>query len=177
MALLPILQYPDPRLAQRAEPVTIFDEKLKKLAADMAETMYEAPGVGLAATQVGAMIRMVVVDVSEEKNDLKVFVNPTIEVVDANETECEEGCLSLPGVYEKVKRPSTVKVHAQDLEGNSFNLLCSDLLGVCIQHEVDHLEGKVFIDHLSLLKKQRATTKLAKLRKEKEREAKNKARQ
>ena len=172
MALLPIVQYPDPRLAQKALPVEQFDENLAKLAADMAETMYAAPGVGLAATQVGELIRMVVIDISEEKNDLKVFVNPVIESSSNDLVECEEGCLSLPGVYEKVKRPSHVKIKYQNLQGENCELECDELLSVCIQHELDHLDGIVFIDHLSMLKKQRAAAKLAKLRKEKARAAK-----
>lgn len=166
MALLPIVQYPDPRLAMKADPVTVFDDELKQLAADMAETMYEAPGVGLAATQIGRNIRMVVIDISEEKNALRVFVNP--EVIEHSEEleECEEGCLSLPGIYEKVKRPARVKVRAQDLEGNPFEIACDELLSVCVQHEIDHLNGTVFVDHLSALKKQRSVQKLAKRRKE-----------
>ncbi len=166
MALLPIVQYPDPRLAMKAAPVTVFDDELKQLAADMAETMYEAPGVGLAATQIGRNIRMVVIDISEEKNALKVFVNP--EVIEHSEelNECEEGCLSLPGIYEKVKRPAHVKVRAQDLDGNIFEIACDELLSVCVQHEIDHLNGTVFVDHLSALKKQRSVQKLAKRRKE-----------
>ena len=166
MALLPIVQYPDPRLAMKADPVTVFDDELKQLAADMAETMYEAPGVGLAATQIGRNIRMVVIDISEDKNALRVFVNP--EIIERSEEleECEEGCLSLPGIYEKVKRPARVKVRAQDLEGNPFEIACDELLSVCVQHEIDHLNGTVFVDHLSALKKQRSVQKLAKRRKE-----------
>lgn len=174
MALLPIVQYPDPRLAAKAEPVVVFDDKLKQLAADMAETMYAAPGVGLAATQVGKLIRMVVIDISDEKNDLHVLVNPVITARSEEIKECEEGCLSLPGLYEKVKRPSFVTVKAQDLEGNSFEMECDELMSVCVQHELDHLDGIVFIDHLSQLKNSRAVTKLAKRRKEKAREEKAK---
>lgn len=172
MAILPIVQYPDSRLAAKAEPVAVFDDKLKKLAADMAETMYAAPGVGLAANQVGKLIRMVVIDISEEKNDLHVLVNPEITARSEEIKECEEGCLSLPGLYEKVKRPSFVTVKAQDLQGNPFELQCDELMSVCVQHELDHLDGIVFIDHLSQLKKTRAATKLAKRRKEKAREEK-----
>ena len=174
MALLPIVQYPDPRLAQKAVPVEQFDEKLAKLAADMAETMYAAPGVGLAATQVGKLIRMVVIDISDEKNDLHVLINPVITARSEEIKECEEGCLSLPGLYEKVKRPSFVTVKAQDLDGNFFEMKCDELMSVCVQHELDHLDGIVFIDHLSQLKKSRAVTKLAKRRKEKAREEKAK---
>lgn len=174
MAILPIVQYPDPRLAAKAEPVVVFDDKLKQLAADMAETMYDAPGVGLAANQIGKLIRMVVIDISDEKNNLHVLVNPEITTRSEEIKECEEGCLSLPGLYEKVKRPSVVTVRAQDLEGNFFELACDELLSVCVQHELDHLDGLVFIDHLSQLKKTRAVTKLAKRRKEKAREEKAK---
>ncbi|MGN1209401.1 MAG: peptide deformylase, partial [Duodenibacillus sp.] len=149
MAILPIVQYPDPRLAAKAEPVTVFDDALRQLAADMAETMYDAPGVGLAANQIGRLIRLVVIDISEEKNALRVLVNPEIIARSEDVKECEEGCLSLPGIYEKVKRPSLVTVRAQDLEGRQFTLECDELLSVCVQHELDHLDGKVFIDHLS----------------------------
>ena len=159
MALLPIVQYPDPRLAAKAEPVVVFDNALRQLAADMAETMYEAPGVGLAATQVGKLIRMVVIDISEEKNDLHVLVNPEITSRSEEIKECEEGCLSLPGLYEKVKRPSFVTVKAQDLKGEFFEMQCDELMSVCVQHELDHLDGIVFIDHLSQLKKSRAARK------------------
>ena len=174
MALLPIVQYPDPRLAAKAEPVVVFDDALRQLAADMAETMYEAPGVGLAATQVGKLIRMVVIDISEEKNDLHVLVNPEITSRSEEIKECEEGCLSLPGLYEKVKRPSFVTVKAQDLKGEFFEMQCDELMSVCVQHELDHLDGIVFIDHLSQLKKSRAAAQLAKRRKEKAREEKAK---
>lgn len=173
MALLSIVQYPDERLAKVAQPVTVFDDKLKQLAADMAETMYAAPGVGLAATQVGEMIRMVVIDITDDKNDLRVLVNPEIVASSEDTVECEEGCLSLPGLYEKVSRPSHVTVKAQDLDGNTVEFECDELLSVCVQHEIDHLNGKVFIDHLSQLKKSRAAAKLVKLRREK---ARNKGR-
>lgn len=174
MALLNIVQYPDPRLAAVAAPVTEFNDDLKKLAADMAETMYKAPGVGLAAPQIGRLIRLVVIDVSEEKNQLLALVNPVVEALTPDEVEGEEGCLSLPGVYDKVTRSARVRVTAQDLDGKPFSMECSDLLAVCVQHETDHLNGIVFVDHLSRLKKSRAITKLAKLRKEKAREAKEK---
>ena len=174
MAILPIVQYPDPRLSTKAEPVTVFDDALKQLAADMAETMYDAPGVGLAANQIGQLIRLVVIDISEEKNALRVLVNPQIISRSEEVKECEEGCLSLPGIYEKVKRPSLVTVRAQDLEGREFTLECDELLSVCVQHESDHLDGKVFIDHLSALKKARSAAKLAKKRKEEARARKNK---
>ena len=175
MALLPILKYPDPRLATKAATVTEFDDKLKQLAADMAETMYKAPGVGLAATQVDRHIRLIVIDITEEKNDLKVLVNPEL-VESSEETKpWEEGCLSLPGIYDKVTRPAQVKIKAQDLEGNFFELECDGLLAVCVQHEVDHLDGLVFVDHLSMLKKQRIRHKIRKMRLEEERAAKEEA--
>ena len=165
MALLPILKYPDPRLATKAAVVTEFDDKLKQLAADMAETMYKAPGVGLAATQVDRHIRLIVIDITEEKNDLKVLVNPEL-VESSEETKpWEEGCLSLPGIYDKVTRPAKVKV----------KLECDGLLAVCVQHEMDHLEGTVFVDHLSMLKKQRIRHKIRKMRLEEERAAKEEA--
>ena len=173
MALLSIVQFPDERLAKVAQPDTVFDAKLKQLAADMAETMYAAPGVGLAATQVGEMIRMVVIDITDDKNDLRVLVNPEIVASSEDTVVCEEGCLSLPGLYEKVSRPSHVTVKAQDLDGNTVEFECDELLSVCVQHEIDHLNGKVFIDHLSQLKKSRAAAKLVKLRREK---ARNKGR-
>lgn len=172
MAILPIVQYPDARLSTPCKPVTEFTEELKTLAADMAETMYKAPGVGLAAPQIGRLIRMVVVDVSDEKNDLRVFINPVLSSVGEELIEGEEGCLSLPGLYEKVKRPAHVHVKAQDLEGKFFEYDCDGLLAVCIQHECDHLDGVVFIDHLSRLKKSRAAARLTKMRREKAREAK-----
>ena len=172
MAILPIVQYPDARLSTPCKPVTEFTEELKTLAADMAETMYKAPGVGLAAPQIGRLIRMVVIDVSEEKNDLRVFINPVLSPVDEELIEGEEGCLSLPGLYEKVKRPAHVHVKAQDLDGKVFEYDCDELLAVCIQHECDHLDGVVFIDHLSRLKKSRAAARLTKMRREKAREAK-----
>ena len=164
MALLPIVQYPDPRLATKAEPVTVFDDALKQLAADMAETMYAAPGVGLAATQVGELIRMVVIDVSEDKNQLLTLINPVItERGDEQETG-EEGCLSLPGIWEKVTRNTSITVQFMDLEGQQQEIHAEGLLAICIQHELDHLEGTVFIDHLRRLKYDRACAKLKKRR-------------
>ena len=174
MAILPIVQFPNPVLAMKCQPVEKVDDNIRRLAADMGETMYKAPGVGLAAPQVGEPIRMVVIDISEEKNDLHVLVNPEITSRSEEIKECEEGCLSLPGLYEKVKRPSFVTVKAQDLKGEFFEMQCDELMSVCVQHELDHLDGIVFIDHLSQLKKSRAVTKLAKRRKEKAREEKAK---
>lgn len=164
MAVLPIVQYPNVALSSRAEPVTEFNEELKQLAADMTETMYAAPGVGLAANQVGVLKRIVVIDVSEDKSGLKVLVNPS--VVEHSDTlkDYEEGCLSLKGLYEHVKRPDHVRVRAQDLDGNPVEFEAEGILAVCVQHEIDHLDGVVFIDHLSRLKKDRACQKLHKLR-------------
>ena len=161
MALLNVLRYPDARLHKTATPVTVFDNGLKKLVADMAETMYEAPGIGLAATQVDVHKRVIVVDVSERRDSLVVLVNP--EIVEANgESDIEEGCLSVPGIYELVQRAERVKVRAHDQNGNVFTLEAQGLLAVCIQHEMDHLEGKVFVEYLSQLKQQRIRAKLAK---------------
>ncbi len=168
MALLPILQYPHPTLAAKAEPVTEFDDELKELAQNMAQTMYEAPGIGLAANQVGVLKRIIVIDVSEEHNDLRVFVNPEIIAQSEEIEEFEEGCLSLKGLYETVKRPERVTVRAQDLDGEPFELEAEGLLAICLQHEIDHLHGIVFIDHLSRLKKDRAKVKLRKLKAERE---------
>jgi peptide deformylase len=161
MAILNILRYPDARLHKTAAPVTVFDENLKKLVADMAETMYAAPGIGLAATQVDVAKHVIVVDVSERRDSLVVLVNP--EIVEATgESDIEEGCLSVPGIYELVQRAERVKVRAFDQNGNPFTLEAQGLLAVCIQHEMDHLQGKVFIEYLSQLKQQRIRAKLAK---------------
>ena len=161
MAILNILRYPDARLHKVAAPVTVFDEGLRKLVADMAETMYAAPGIGLAATQVDVHKQVIVVDVSERRDSLVVLVNP--EIVEATgESDIEEGCLSVPGIYELVQRAERVKVRAYDRNGQSFILEAQGLLAVCIQHEMDHLQGKVFIEHLSQLKQQRIRARLAK---------------
>jgi peptide deformylase len=170
MALLNILEYPDPRLHTKAKPVSEFTPELKKLADDMAQTMYEAPGIGLAATQVDRHIRMVVIDVSEERNDLRTFVNPVI-VSKAGKTKGEEGCLSVPGIYDDVERAETVTVRAQDVYGKPFELVADGLLAVCIQHELDHLEGKVFVQYLSPLKQTRVKSKLAKAKREREKKS------
>ncbi|NTV12109.1 MAG: peptide deformylase [Zoogloea sp.] len=161
MALLPILRYPDPRLHTRAKPVERVDDSIRKLIDDMAETMYEAPGIGLAATQVDVHKRVVVIDVSEERNELMAFINAEI-VERSGEQVCEEGCLSVPGVYEKVVRAEYVKVRALDRNGEPFELAAEGLLAVCIQHELDHLEGKVFVEYLSALKVNRIKARLAK---------------
>lgn len=162
MALLPILRYPDPRLKTVATPVTQFDDALVKLTQDMAETMYDAPGVGLAATQVNVHKRIIVIDVTEDNSGLTVFINP--EIIDASKESkvYEEGCLSVPGIYEKVERPDTVKVRAQNVKGEWFEIDCDELLAVCIQHEIDHLNGKVFVEYLSQLKQTRIKTKMKK---------------
>jgi peptide deformylase len=162
VALLPILEYPDPRLKTVARPVTRFDERLRQLVADMAETMYDAPGVGLAATQVDVHERLVVIDVSETKDQLKVFINPEIVWASDVQVECEEGCLSVPGVYDAVTRPDRVRVKAQDERGDTFELDCEGLLAVCVQHEMDHLLGKVFVEYLSPLKQDRIRNKMRK---------------
>ena len=161
MALLPILRYPDARLHKVARPVTQVDDAIRKLINDMAHTMYAAPGVGLAATQVDAHVRVIVIDVSETRDDLKVFVNPQL-VVSTGEIEREEGCLSVPDVYEKVRRAERVTVRALDANGASFELEAEGLLAVCIQHEMDHLEGKVFVEKLSRLKQTRIRARLKK---------------
>lgn len=161
MALLPILRFPDPRLRRSAEPVVVFDEKLRTLATDMAETMYEAPGIGLAATQVNTHQRLVVVDVSEEKNALLILVNPEL-TFSVGAQEGEEGCLSVPGVYDTVERAERITVRYQDLSGAFCEINAEGLLAVCIQHEIDHLNGKVFVDYLSRLKQNRIRQKLEK---------------
>src|SRR5204863_302050 len=161
MALLSILRYPDARLHKLAAPVTVFDESLKNLVADMTETMYTAPGIGLAATQVDVHKQVIVVDVSERRDSLVVLVNP--EIVEATGvSDIEEGCLSVPGIYELVERAERVKVRAYDQNGKAFTLEAQGLLAVCIQHEMDHLQGKVFVEYLSQLKQQRIRAKLAK---------------
>ncbi len=161
MALLPILRYPDPRLHTVAKPVEAVDAGIRKLAADMLETMYEAPGIGLAATQVNVHKRVLVLDVSEDKSQPMVCVNPEILW---REGECvgEEGCLSVPGIYETVKRSERVRVRALNLAGEPFELDAGGLLAVCLQHEIDHLDGKVFVEYLSRLKLSRIKAKLAK---------------
>lgn len=162
MALLRILRYPDPRLHKKAAPVAEVNDETRKLVADMAETMYAAPGIGLAATQVDVHKRVIVIDISETKDQLLVLINPEI-IASRGEIECEEGCLSVPGIFESVTRAEWVKVSALDREGKRFELEASDLLAVCIQHEMDHLEGKVFVEYLSRLKQDRIVRKLRKM--------------
>ena len=161
MALLQILAYPDPRLRKVAAPVAAVTPEIQRLIRDMAETMYAAPGIGLAATQVDVHKRIVVIDISETRDDLRVFVNPEI-LASEGEAECEEGCLSVPGYYDRVRRAARIKVRAQDSQGQPFELEADGMLAVCIQHETEHLEGKVFVDHLSALKRQRLAARLRK---------------
>ncbi|MGZ8208868.1 MAG: peptide deformylase [Burkholderiales bacterium] len=161
MALLPILHYPDPRLHKKAAPVTQVDDRIRQLIKDLAETMYAAPGIGLAATQVDVHERVIVLDVSEDRTQLHAFVNPVILETEG-EAENEEGCLSLPGIFDKVRRAARVKVRALSPEGEPFVLEAEGLLAVCIQHEIDHLEGRVFVEYLSRLKQQRIAAKLRK---------------
>ena len=162
MAVLPILHYPDARLHRIARPVELVDDAVRAIVADMAETMYAAPGIGLAATQVDIALRIVVIDVSDSRDQLRVFVNPEIVGRSAECKSYEEGCLSVPGIYEDVERPDRITVRALDAEGRPFTLEADGLLSVCIQHEIDHLDGKVFVQHLSRLKQSRIRSKLLK---------------
>lgn len=161
MALLPILRYPDERLHTVAKPVEVVDESIRTLVRDMAETMYAAPGIGLAATQVDVHKRVIVIDISDTHDDLLVLVNPEIMAY-SGEQEYEEGCLSVPGVYDYVTRAETITVRALDEHGQVYEREASGLLAVCIQHEMDHLEGKVFVEYLSRLKQTRIRAKLQK---------------
>ena len=161
MALLTILEYPDPRLRTKAAQVTRVDADIRRLIDDMFETMYAAPGVGLAASQVNVHKRIIVVDVSEKRDTPYAFINPTIDVLEG-EQESEEGCLSVPGFYELVKRAQKIRVRALDRNGEAFELETDGMLAVCIQHECDHLEGKLFVDYISGLKRQRIRKKLQK---------------
>ena len=161
MSLLPILRYPDARLHRVAAKVERVDDKIRKLINDMAETLYAAPGIGLAATQVDAHVRVIVIDISESRDQLRVFVNPKL-IAASGESEREEGCLSVPEVYEKVRRAERVTVHALDASGEPYTLEAEGLLAVCIQHEMDHLEGKVFVEYLSPLKRARLAAKVRK---------------
>ena len=161
MAMLNILHYPDPKLHTIARPVQAVDARIRKLVDDMAETMYAAPGIGLAATQVNVHERVIVIDISETHDALRVFINPEI-IAQSGRAEGEEGCLSLPGIFDKVTRAEQVTVRALDRNGESFELVAEGLLAVCIQHEMDHIMGKVFVDYLSSLKRQRIKSKLAK---------------
>ena len=162
MAQLTILHFPDPRLRKHAKPVLQVDDRIRQLVDDMFETMYEAPGVGLAATQVNVHEQVVVIDVSENRDQPLVFINPEIVVLDETLFDYEEGCLSVPGFYEKITRPRHIRVRALDRDGNAFTMEPEGLLAVCIQHECDHLNGKLFVDYLSTLKRQRIRAKLEK---------------
>jgi peptide deformylase len=159
--VLDILEYPDPRLRRTASPVAVVTADIQKLVRDMAETMYAAPGVGLAATQVDVHKRIIVIDVSETRDDLRVFINPEI-VAAEGDAQCEEGCLSVPGYYDTVQRAARITVRAQDERGKPFELSTDGTLAVCIQHEMDHLVGKVFVDYLSPLKRARLAAKMRK---------------
>ncbi|MDD5056898.1 MAG: peptide deformylase [Sideroxydans sp.] len=165
MALLPIIQYPDSRLNKIAKPVVEVTDEIRRLIRNMSETMYAAPGVGLAATQVDVHQQIIVIDVSETHDDLKVLINPVL-IEAEGESENEEGCLSVPGIYEKVRRAERVTVRALDEHGKQFTLNADGLLAVCVQHEMDHLRGTVFVDHLSHLKQTRIRAKLKKQRRE-----------
>ena len=161
MAILPILNYPDPRLHTVAKPVAEVDAGIRRLIDDMAETMYAAPGIGLAATQVDVHQQVIVMDISEDRSDLRVFINPRI-VASEGAQDYEEGCLSVPGIYETVTRAGKITVEALGRDGQSFTLEAEGLLAVCIQHEMDHLRGKVFVEYLSPLKQTRIKNKLLK---------------
>ena len=161
MPLLPILRFPDPRLKTVAAPVATIDDDIRRLTRDMAETMYEAPGIGLAATQVDVHKQVIVIDASETRDQLLIMINPQLVESDGLQT-CEEGCLSVPGIYDKVERAEHVVVRYLDLEGKEQTISAEGLLAVCLQHEMDHLQGKVFVEHLSALKQTRIKAKLAK---------------
>lgn len=163
MALLPILQYPDPRLHKVAKPVAQVDDRIRRLVRDMADTMYDAPGVGLAATQIDVHERVVVIDVSEDQSDLRVLINPEILWKSEECRSYEEGCLSVPGIYDTVERPAQVRVRALNERGDAYEFEADGLLAVCVQHEIDHLDGKVFVEYLSPLKQNRIKTKMRKL--------------
>jgi len=162
MAILEILEFPDPRLRTRATPITEVSDRHRKLIDNMFETMYEAPGIGLAATQVNVHERLIVIDISEKGDQPLVFINPQVSTLDPETGEYDEGCLSVPGFYETVIRPRHVRVEALDRNGENFTMEAQGLLAVCIQHEIDHLEGKLFVDYLSALKRSRIRKKLEK---------------
>ncbi len=165
MAKLPILLYPDARLHKVAKPVDHVNDEIRQLIKDMAETMYAAPGVGLAATQVDVHVRIIVVDTSPTRDNLLAFINPEI-IAASGEADFEEGCLSVPGIYEKLKRAQNIRVRAQDADGALFEMTAEGLQAVCIQHEMDHLDGKVFVEKLSRLKRQRILAKVKKRQRE-----------
>jgi peptide deformylase len=166
MTLLTVLHYPDPRLHKVAKPVAKVDERVRKLVADMAETMYEAPGVGLAATQVDIHERIIVIDISEDQNQLLVFINPELVWASPEKKSWREGCLSVPEFYDEVERPDQIQVKALGIDGKPFEIKADGLLSVCLQHEMDHLLGKVFVEYLSLLKRNRISLKMKKRAKE-----------
>ena len=162
MALLPILEFPDPRLRTRAKPVSDIDARIRQLIEDMFDTMYAAPGIGLAASQVDVHERVIVMDLTEDQSGPHVFINPEITVIDDALGTYDEGCLSVPGFYETVERPKAIEVSALNREGEPFTERLDGLMSICLQHEIDHLEGKLFVDYLSPLKRQRIRSKLVK---------------
>lgn len=162
MALLPILEFPDPRLRTRAKPVSDVDARIRQLIEDMFDTMYAAPGIGLAASQVDVHERVIVMDLTEDQSEPRVFINPEITVIDDALGTYDEGCLSVPGFYETVERPKAIEVSALNREGEPFTERLDGLMSICLQHEIDHLEGKLFVDYLSPLKRQRIRSKLVK---------------
>ncbi|WP_459746005.1 peptide deformylase [Pseudomonas sp. 3A(2025)] len=166
MAILNILEFPDARLRTIAKPVTVVDDAIRQLVDDMFETMYEAPGIGLAATQINVHKRVVVMDLSEDRSEPMVFINPELETLTQDMGQYQEGCLSVPGFYENVDRPLQVRVKALDREGQPYEMIAEGLLAVCIQHECDHLNGKLFVDYLSTLKRDRIKKKLEKIHKQ-----------
>lgn len=166
MAILDILEFPDLRLRKKASPVTEFNETLSQTIDDMFETMYAAPGIGLAATQINLHKQLIVIDISDNKDNPLVFINPQIEIIDQTLEDYDEGCLSVPGYYETVSRPRMVRVKALDRHGQPFEIETDGLLATCIQHENDHLNGKLFVDYLSTLKRERIRSKLVKAQKE-----------
>lgn len=166
MAVLPILHYPDPRLHKVAKPVSLVDERIQAIVADMAQTMYEAPGIGLAATQVDIHERIIVIDTSDERDQLMVFINPELVWSSPEKKSVREGCLSVPEYYDEVERSERIRVKALNHDGKAFELEADGLLAVCLQHEMDHLQGKVFVEYLSPLKQSRISVKLKKRAKE-----------
>ena len=166
MAVLPILHYPDPRLHKVAKPVSAVDERIQTIVANMAQTMYEAPGIGLAATQVDIHERIIVIDTSEERDQLMVFINPEVVWASPEKKSWREGCLSVPEFFDEVERPERIQIKALDQDGKAFELEADGLLAVCLQHEMDHLQGKVFVEYLSPLKQSRISLKLKKRAKE-----------
>ena len=169
MALLTILTYPDPRLHTVAKPVAVVDERIRQLIADMTETMYEAKGIGLAATQVDVHERVIVIDVSEEHNQPRALINPVIEWASSDRIKGEEGCLSVPGIYDGVERAHQVRVSALDPDGQPITIEAEGLESICLQHEIDHLQGKVFVEHLSCLKRTRIRSKILKAQRDSQR--------